>query len=95
MDVRRERPEEGNGYNFPTYLRASRKQLPNYSETKETNENQLALSFGPRTFKESTNNDGISSLFCPSGYEFQSEDDDTVIRMNGQGQPKYIFTPST
>lgn len=64
---------------FPTYLRASRKQLP---KPTDSNPNQLAISLGNDSMKESIiKADNFTSFFCPSAFEFQTEEDSLDMKI--------------
>lgn len=70
-------------YNFPSYLRSSRKQLPDYSKQKGPSETQLALphSGGINTKPPVLKRDNLSSIFCPSGFEFHFEEHDSYVKI--------------
>ena len=67
--------------NFPTYLRASRKQLPDYSKSKDSNQIVPFTGGNSNSKLPFIRNDNFSSLFCPSGFEFQNENDGSFVKV--------------
>ena len=64
--------------NFPSYLRASRKQLPDYSKSNAT---QIVPFVGSNNKAPFMKGENFSSLFCPSGFEFQGQEDSTFVKV--------------
>lgn len=67
--------------NFPTYLRATRRQLPDYSKTKDATETQIVPFVGGNSKMPIIKSDNFSSIFCPSGFEFQGEAENSFVKV--------------
>lgn len=69
-------------YNFSTYLRSSRKQLPDNLKQRDHSRTQLALPFTDSNLaNEMLKGDKFSSVFCPAGFEFQLEEQESSIKV--------------